>query len=248
MVRKWHGVTEVFQTPVELKVKLCEFFPDDTSTGNNMKMDYFQGHQKCWIFDHQDLHVMYRSFKPDSLITLWCDRICDAIPSEPSSKRRKRATSPVSIPSTETEDDLDVIFKQLKTKHSTMENAKLRLWARLIEKGRYDDYDTPPQIPLITGSPAPAKKKHDSVSEALVTVVAKALQTSNRPASPSGQPSGKDNSEPPSKLSPFKHAQLRRSCLEDLKSLKDLYEDDVLCEAEFLEEKSRILNTLKTLS
>lgn len=59
-------VTEVFQTPVELKMKLCDSFPDDTSTGND---------KKCWIFDHQDLHVMYQSFKPGSLITLWCDRI-----------------------------------------------------------------------------------------------------------------------------------------------------------------------------
>ena len=55
------------------------------------------------------------------------------------------------IPSTEADNnDLEVIFKQLKTKHSTMENAKLRLCARLIGKGRYDDYDTPPQIPLIS--------------------------------------------------------------------------------------------------
>ena len=53
--------------------------------------------------------------------------------------------------------------------------------------------------------------------------------------------------EPPSKLSPFKYAQLCRSCLEDLKVLKDLYQDNILSEAEFNEEKARILSTLKTL-
>ena len=84
VVRKWHDVTEVFQTPVELKVELCESFPDDTSTGNNMKMGYFQGHQKCWIFDYQDLRVMYQSFKPGSLITLWFDKISDGIPTQRS--------------------------------------------------------------------------------------------------------------------------------------------------------------------
>lgn len=51
----------------------------------------------------------------------------------------------------------------------------MKLWAKLIEKGRYDDLDNPPQIPLITGSPASAKKKRDNISTALLdaaTVVA----------------------------------------------------------------------------
>jgi hypothetical protein len=50
------------------------------------------------------------------------------------------------------------IFKELKRKHPDMANPKLRLWARMIEKGRHEDYDNPFAIPLISGSPAPAKK------------------------------------------------------------------------------------------
>jgi len=61
--------------------------------------------------------------------------------------------------SSETTDNVDHIFKELKSKHSDMENTKLRLWAKLIEKGHYDDLDNPPQIPLITGSPASAERK-----------------------------------------------------------------------------------------
>ena len=79
-------------------------------------------------------------------------------------------------------DNVDRIFKELKSKHSDMENTKLRLWAKLIEKGHYDDLDNPLQIPLITGSPASPKKKRDNISTALVdaaTVVAKAFQTSH---------------------------------------------------------------------
>ena len=52
-----------------------------------------------------------------------------------------------------------IIERIEKYKHSDMENTKLRLWGKLIEKGRYDDLDNLPQIPLITGSPVPAKKK-----------------------------------------------------------------------------------------
>ena len=155
--------------------------------------------------------------------------------------------------SSEATENVDRIFKELKSKHSDMENTKLRLWAKLIEKGRYDDLDNPPQIPLITGSPAPAKKKRDNISNALVdaaNAVAKAFQTSHTSTSvATGSPTKHRPTagqlEPPLTLSPLKYAQLRRSCLEDLKFLKDLHENEILSEAEFMEEKTRILKTLK---
>ena len=49
------------------------------------------------------------------------------------------------------------------------------------------------------------------------------------------------------KISPMKTATIRRNCLEDLKRLKDLLEDGVLTEDEFMEEKWQILDTLKGL-
>ena len=80
---------------------------------------------------------MYDSFQPGSKITLWCDGIHTESTSEPSAKKR-RTTSSVSTASnspTETTDNVDQIFKELKSKHSDMENTNLRLWAKLIEKG-----------------------------------------------------------------------------------------------------------------
>lgn len=241
VVRRWHDETEIIKTPALLRVKLHESFPLDVPPTTNFKVGYMKGNQKCWIFEERDLKLMYESFKPGSNVTFWCDGIADD--SLPSSKRRKKNETPVvsaSNSSSSNKENVDQIFKDLKTKHSDMENPKLRLWAKLIDRGRYDDYDNPPQIPLITGSPAPAKKR--GISSALVdaaTVVANAV-TSNKSFA-------KENLDPPSKLSPLKSAQLRRSCLEDLKSLKDLYQEAVLSEAEFVEEKARIIASLKTL-
>ena len=60
-----------------------------------------------------------------------------------------------------------------------MPAPKLQFWARLIQSGRHDDYENPPNIPLITGSPtATSKPKKDSVTDALTsaaTVVVKLL-------------------------------------------------------------------------
>ena len=47
--------------------------------------------------------------------------------------------------------------------------------------------------------------------------------------------------------SPMKYAQLRCSSLEDLKTLKALYEDGVISQTEFAERKDGILSTLKSL-
>ena len=200
-------------------MKLQESFPHDVPASPDIQVGYLEDNSKRWIFEELDLDVMYDSLTPGSKITLWCDGIGNAHTdgtSEPSTKRRKTTTfvSTASDSSPKTTDNVDQIFKDLKSKHSDMENTKLRLWAKLIEKGRYDDLDNPPQIPLITGSPAPAKKR-DTISNALVdaaTVVAKGFQA-----------------------------------LEELKSLKDLYEENILSETEFAEEKAWILSTLKTL-
>ena len=45
----------------------------------------------------------------------------------------------------------------------------------------------------------------------------------------------------------MKSATIRRSCLDDLKKLKDLHEDGVLTEEELREEKQQILATLRSL-
>ena len=40
-----------------------------------------------------------------------------------------------------------------------MTAPKLHLWAHLIQLGHHDDYDTPPNIPLITGSSTKPKRR-----------------------------------------------------------------------------------------
>ena len=77
----------------------------------------------------------------------------------PPRKKRKTDGATASAGASLELDNVDIIFKELKSKHPNMTNPKLRLWAKMIDKGRHDDYENSPAIPLITGSPAPAKKK-----------------------------------------------------------------------------------------
>ena len=124
-----------------------------------------------------------------------------------------------------------------------MENPKLHLWAKLIQNGHWEGYDAPPPTPLITGEKKPRK---ENVADAL-TGAANAIVSVLQPQQANSPKKVVSNSDQQLKISPMKSATIRRSCLEDLKRLKNLHEDGVLTEAEFKEEKGQILATLRSL-
>jgi hypothetical protein len=251
VVRMWHGVSEAFKNPSSLKEKLREAFPHDVPSATDFQVGYLEGNTKRWIVEERDLGAMYESFDDGSKITLWCDGLCeggDTGKSDGESASKKRKTDSQSAPSLSNAPEDDEVFKRLKAKHPDMGNPKLRLWAKLISRGRYDDYDNIPPIPLLQDDSAGKKGKKNNLSDALVDAATAFAKVFQSPHVGSVTPEKTTASTPvSSKLSPMKYAQLRRSSLEDLKTLKSLYEDNVISENEFADEKQRILNTLKSL-
>ena len=119
-----------------------------------------------------------------------------------------------------------------------METAKLRLQAKLIQSGHHDSYTTPPNIPLITGTAAvKPKKSKDGVANVVAEAATTIVKAINPPTSPTPGSEWKDGKG----ISPLKAVSLHRSCLEDLKKAKELYEDEVLTKEEFKEENRQIL-------
>ena len=97
---------------------------------------------------------------------------------------------------------------------------------------------TPPNMPQITGkvvgnSKNTAKERVESIVAEAATAIVKACNPPRSPVQSSDcDSSGKG-------ISPLKAVSLRRSCLEDLKKAKELYEDSVSSKEEFEEEKDR---------
>ena len=229
----WHDASWKFNSIQSVKAKIAESFPDDVSHDLGFQIGYYHGRgsTKRWLVEERDLMDMYKKSKNN--INLWCEGICATENEPPAPPAKKpRITKREAI-----EDEVDEMFTSLKSKHPSFALPKLRLWARLIRSGHHEDYDTPPNIPLITGSPTPAKGKKESMSDAFAGA-AKAIVDVLK--SPSRAPTS-------SHVSPMKSAQLRRSCLEDLKKIKELFEDRVLSQEEFIEQKKNILTTLKSL-
>ena len=250
VVRHWHGVNCIFKSSEALRKKLAEFFPSEfpPSKGIAFQIGFFEppNNSKRWNFDDRDLTVMYSALESGSKINLWCETSADqtlveADKIEPSAKRKKN-TSRDGI-----EDELDAIFKQLKEKHPEKGSPALRLWAKLIQNGRWDNYDSPPPIPLITGGEqngCKSKKNAQTVTNVPAGVFKKVLQP-NLSSPPTSEAKKIDSVV--TKISLMKTATVRRSCLEDLKRLKELLDEHVLTEEEFLQEKRQILSTLKSL-
>ncbi len=249
VVRLWHDATEKFHSPAGLRLKLMDSFPNDVPSTTDFQIGFFEppNNTKRWLVDQRDLDTMYSRCHTGAKMTLWCERRVSGMPENSTSDRENELPAPKKTKREQTEADTDEAFQQLREKHPKMEGPKLRLWAKLIQSGRHESYDTPPQIPLITGAPAPAKPKKDSFAEALtgaVTTIAQALQPPKVLGSPVAQTC---SGEQRNKVSPLKKTTIRCSCLEDLKKLKELLEDGVLTETEFTEEKQQILTTLKSL-
>ena len=150
-------------------MKLIDAFKEHVPNSNDFSIGYFEGHQhsKVWLVENDDLESMYAKLGSGGDVALWCDGKLDG--DLVSKTKRKRGDSSRSAGSTrhEKEEEVDIIYKDLKEKHDTkFDIPKLRLWARMIATDLHDDYNDPPNIPAFSGSMA-KKPRKDSIYEAL---------------------------------------------------------------------------------
>ena len=237
-IRNWYDVGEKFDTISDLKCKLMATFSDELSA-KTFQLGYLEppSQAKRWLQEQRDLDGMYTIFPPGTKITLWCEKaLCkettEAEVTEPPSKRKAQTARDKS------EEELDEIFGKLKEKHPNIETVKLRLWGKLIQSGHHDSYEAPPDIPLLSGSvkKMPPKEGVADMIAGAATAIVKAINNPTKEKSPTKVHG----------LSPLKAMSIRRSCLDDLKRVKELVEDNILTEAEFAE-KDCILKTLRGL-
>ena len=123
IARMWHNVTQAFQSPTALKIKLMDSFPSDIPNSMNFQVGYFEppNNTKRWIVEERDLETMYGFYESGAKINLWCEargnqELCNE--NEPPAKKKKATTRITQRE--QKEDETDTIFKQLKEKHPDM--------------------------------------------------------------------------------------------------------------------------------
>ena len=175
----------------------------------------------------------------------WCDG-----KENDDSRKQKNDKMEESKSKKEKNDQLEAdIRAELEEKHMNEYTApQYTLWGKLIRSGRHDSYDEPPPIPLIIGSKEKSRKK-ESISDVMVgvaTALAQALKTptgSPTPVTPTSTTTYATH-----QLSTNNKASIRRKCLEDSRILSQLFNDGVLLESEFIEQKHSILACLRNLN
>ena len=146
---------------------------------------------------------------------------------------------------------MDEVFKDLKSKHHDKYSVpQLRLWSRMICTSLHDDMDKPPDIPAFGSITKKPRKESvaDAITGAAATVI-KALRTPDINSSSGSKPSAEPESHisPITGISPGKAVKLRMKNLEQLRYLQNLFEDGILNEKEYSEQKNSILSSLRKL-
>jgi hypothetical protein len=236
---------------VELKAKLMEEFDKQVPSTLNFSVGYFEGRQstKKWLVSTEDLHAMYFSFQLSSKtdISLWCDGVCNEDEVTPARKRKRlNDDCPPTSKRAEKESEVDDVTSDLKGLHGDKyTEPQYRLWARMIINGLHSSRESPPNIPMITGF-TPTRRSRQPIEETVASVVSatvKAMKTH----SPNQQSSSPSVTTQPLGVSPSKVVDIRGKCLTQLGNLKQLFEDAVLTEDEWKEQKKSILETLRKL-
>ena len=125
----------------------------------------------------------------------------------------------------------------LNYKQNTVRNnyspQQLKLWARMIVNKQHEDFEEPPNIPIITGGIKRPKKHNDAISEVLCNA-AVAITQALTPSKSNPSTSQKASSIG---VSPSSKATLTNNYISQLKSLQELGEMGVLSDEEFMEQE-----------
>ena len=156
-------------------------------------------------------------------------------------KKQRKTTELSTNKRQDKEEEIDEIYEELRSHHKdNFSVPQLRLWARMIYCGTYDDYIEPPRVPMITGSHSQRPKKESAVMVEAFTGAAEAIAKVFSP-----QPA--TSSVPSIGISPSKSTDLRMKNLQQLRLLHQLFEENVLTEKELTEQKTLILEALHKL-
>ena len=248
--RKLH-FSKRFSTIQEIKEHLMEEFGQQVPPlSAKFDIGYYAGRQssKLWLCTNDDVHAMYTAHdRIGSEILLWCDaRVTINEDSQAENHQpTQKDSEPLGKRANQSEKAQSIVTELQKLHRDKYTMIQYRLWARMIVSGIHTTTEEPPDVPAITGT---NKKKHSgkkstNVNPMKVTTESDVCDNQTAPHSPSLARQANSIG-----ISPGRVVDIRCKYLDQLGSIKKLFEDRVLNEDEFLEQKRIILSSLSDLS
>ena len=237
VMRQLHHFHDKFSSVMSIRTQLLDELKDQLPDSISFNVGYFEGqqHTKMLIANKDDIKAMYTKY-PRGEITLWCDGRQD----ESSGRTKRKRDEQLSTKYNEREEEVEQIFKDLKERHGEkLELPKLRLWARMIASNLHESLDDPPNIPAFYGSTIKKSRQESSLTDALsgaACAFAQAVTQRNDTCNIEKQ-----------RIPQEKITKLRLNNLKQLRYIKQLYDDNILTETEYTEQKQNILHVIQTL-
>ena len=235
---------KMFTSVEEVKSQLQKYLKEHISDSSDMKFGYIEpGKQGIrgkmrWIFTADDIKDMYAVYgqKTQTEIILWCDgQRTTKVDDAPLSKRAHTESSKktckktcITVSQRERLDKVQEIYETLRSKHENYNQERLRMWAHLIQMGKHESYDVPPNQPFFK---EPRSQKKDTISGTKSTESAQDPQTS----------------VPGTCISPVKRSNLRSAYMTQVKEWHNLFKDGAITDEEYEEQKKKILGDLGDL-
>ena len=113
--------------------------------------------RKVWLYTDVDLKGMYDTFTGKKSIQLWCYTHAT------TTRSQKETSKDMSASSESQKSDVDAVYEQLREKHTSYDEERLRMWAHLVQMGKHASLDEPPDKPYFCGRKRP-NNEHDALS------------------------------------------------------------------------------------
>lgn len=244
ITRHLHQFQHKFKTIDDLKECILEALHDEFPEEASIDVGYYDGRQsaKIWLVSTEDLRHMYSICK-NGEVSLWVEYREDEDSDGEEESIPKKTRKSIGTKRQCIEDEVDEIYKELLSRHGhsgVYSGPQLRLWARMIQCGTYEDYEDPPRVPQITGI---VSKKKESLTEAITGAAVAVAKVFAPPKTPDHTITTTSGSGP----SPGKCTELRFKNLEQLQLLQQLKQNGVLSQAEFIEQKNIVLDAIRKL-
>lgn len=234
-----------FTTVTELKEKLSEFLKYPVETAGYITPGHGVKGKMQDLVNCEDLHEMYKCHDKRKEILLWCFKPGD-LPQEKRPRKRSRSTdedddTPKSSKSKRDTiakkiSEVEEIVQKLKDKHGPLYSIeKLNAWAHMINIGKHDSYETPPDLPYFRGKAAKKTPSPESVdtSNSNPGTSTSAGCSSDSGASPAG-----------TGVSPAKLINMRTQLLSQMEQWHSLLEKGGITQQQYDELQAAILKDI----
>ena len=177
---------------------------------------------------------------------MWCDGRQPIPSNKTGTKRKNMQDSETTTLREEKESEVESTFERLSEDHSdNYDTPKLRLWSRMIVAGIHNDFENPPNIPAFNGNSA-ERTRRNGLSEVLNDAAIAFVEAIK-------DKKGDKENQAPSAVSSFgtgspsRAVDLRMKNYQQLRYIQSLYDDGILSDTEFAEQKALILSSIRKL-